>query len=84
MSDSNPVAVAEQPGDEETACWRISDADHRTARFRGWLASAEVRRRLALEGAEPPPSTPDEYAADIDREEKLWAKVVKASGAKAN
>ena len=48
------------------------------------LASDEVRKRLALEGAEPLPSTPEEYAADLDREERLWAKVVKESGAKAN
>ena len=48
------------------------------------LASDEVRKRLALEGAEPMPGTPEEYAADIDREETQWAKVVKASGAKAN
>ena len=47
------------------------------------LATDEVRKRLALEGAEPLPSTPEEYAADIDREETLWAKVVKESGAKA-
>jgi tripartite-type tricarboxylate transporter receptor subunit TctC len=46
------------------------------------LASADVRQRLALEGAEPLPSTPAEYAADIDREETLWSKVVRASGAK--
>ncbi len=48
------------------------------------LATSEVRKRLALEGAEPLPSTPAEYAADIDRELTLWAKVVKLSGAKAN
>ena len=42
------------------------------------LASDEVRKRLALEGAEPLPSTPEEYAADIDQEATLWAKVVKA------
>jgi len=47
------------------------------------LVSDEVRRRLAVDGAEPLPSTPEEYGADIDREEKLWGKVVKASGAKA-
>ena len=47
------------------------------------LVSDEVRRRLAIDGAEPLPSTPDEYGIDIDREEKLWGKVVKASGAKA-
>jgi tripartite-type tricarboxylate transporter receptor subunit TctC len=46
------------------------------------LASDDVRARLALEGAEPLPSTPDEYAADIDREETQWSKVVRESGAK--
>jgi tripartite-type tricarboxylate transporter receptor subunit TctC len=46
------------------------------------LASKEVRDRLAVEGAEPLPSTPEEYGADIDREEAQWSKVVKASGAK--
>ena len=47
------------------------------------LALDEVRNRLAVEGAEPLPSTPEEYAADIDREEIQWAKVIKASGTKA-
>jgi tripartite-type tricarboxylate transporter receptor subunit TctC len=47
------------------------------------LGSDDVRSHLAIEGAEPLPSTPEEYAADIDREETQWSKVVKASGAKA-
>jgi tripartite-type tricarboxylate transporter receptor subunit TctC len=47
------------------------------------LALADVRGRLALEGAEPLPGTPEEYAADIAGEEALWSKVIKASGAKA-
>jgi len=47
------------------------------------LAGDDIRKRLALEGAEPLPSTPAEYTADIDREEREWGKVVKASGAKA-
>jgi tripartite-type tricarboxylate transporter receptor subunit TctC len=46
------------------------------------LAAADVRERLAFEGAEPLPSTPEEYAADIDREETQWSKVVRESGAK--
>jgi tripartite-type tricarboxylate transporter receptor subunit TctC len=46
------------------------------------LATADMRQRFALEGAEPLPSTPQDYAADIDREEAKWAKVVKTSGAK--
>jgi tripartite-type tricarboxylate transporter receptor subunit TctC len=48
------------------------------------IASDEVRKRLALEGAEPLPSTPEEYAADIDNEATLWARIVKLSGAKAD
>jgi tripartite-type tricarboxylate transporter receptor subunit TctC len=47
------------------------------------LVSDEVRRRLAVDGAEPLPGAPEDYAADIDREETQWGKVVKASGAKA-
>jgi tripartite-type tricarboxylate transporter receptor subunit TctC len=47
------------------------------------LMSDEARRRLAVDGAEPLPGTPEEYAVDIDREEIQWGKVVKASGAKA-
>jgi tripartite-type tricarboxylate transporter receptor subunit TctC len=47
------------------------------------LESKEVRNRLAIEGAEPLPSTPEEYALDIGREETQWSKVIKTSGAKA-
>jgi len=51
--------------------------------LRAALESAEVRNRLAIEGAEPLPSSPEEYAADLDHEETQWSKVIKASGAKA-
>ncbi len=47
------------------------------------LASDDVRKRLAIDGAEPLPGTPADYANDIDREEAQWSKVVKASGARA-
>ena len=47
------------------------------------LQDEEVRKRLAVEGAEPIPGTPAQYGQDIDREETQWAKVIKASGAKA-
>jgi len=40
------------------------------------LASAEVKKRLATEGAEALPGTPADYAADIDREEKKWSALV--------
>ena len=46
------------------------------------LATDDVRKRLATEGAESLPSTPEEYAADIDREETTWSKVVNKLGLK--
>ena len=48
--------------------------------LRAALATAEVRKRLATEGADALPSSPQEYAADIDREEKDWAKLLKSIG----
>jgi tripartite-type tricarboxylate transporter receptor subunit TctC len=48
--------------------------------LRAALASEEVVRRLATDGAEPLSSTPEEYAADIDREETKWSKLVKSIG----
>jgi hypothetical protein len=39
--------------------------------------------RIAAGGVEPLPSTLEEYAADIIREETKWAAIVKRSGAKA-
>jgi tripartite-type tricarboxylate transporter receptor subunit TctC len=46
------------------------------------VSADDLRRRLATEGAEPLASTPQEYAADIDREETKWSQIVKASSAK--
>ena len=47
------------------------------------LDDDDVRKRLSTDGAEPTPSSPEEYAAFIDRDETKWSKVVKDSGAKA-
>jgi tripartite-type tricarboxylate transporter receptor subunit TctC len=57
--------------------------DKLNAALRTALGSAEVHKRIATEGAEPLPTTPDEYAADIDREETKWSALVKKSGAQA-
>jgi tripartite-type tricarboxylate transporter receptor subunit TctC len=51
--------------------------------LRAAVMSDELRSRLAEDGAEPLASTPEEYAADIDREETKWSAIVKLSGAKA-
>ncbi|RYY85856.1 MAG: tripartite tricarboxylate transporter substrate binding protein, partial [Comamonadaceae bacterium] len=46
------------------------------------LALPEVAARLAGEGAEPTPTTPQAYAALIASELKRWAPVIKAGGIK--
>jgi tripartite-type tricarboxylate transporter receptor subunit TctC len=46
------------------------------------LATDEIRKRLALEGGEPIPGPPEAYAADIEREEARWSKLVTAIGLK--
>jgi tripartite-type tricarboxylate transporter receptor subunit TctC len=47
------------------------------------LASDEVRQRLAVEGAEPQPTSPADHAAMIDRELTMWSELVTAVGIKA-
>ena len=52
------------------------------AALREALAAPDTIERMARDGTEPTPSSPEEYAADIDREETKWSVVVKKSGAK--
>jgi tripartite-type tricarboxylate transporter receptor subunit TctC len=47
------------------------------------LTSDLVKTRIAADGAEPAPGSPEDYAQDIDREESKWSKVVEDAGAKA-
>jgi tripartite-type tricarboxylate transporter receptor subunit TctC len=56
--------------------------DKLNAALREALAAPDTRERMTKDGTEPLPSTPDEYAADIDREETKWSAIVKKSGAK--
>ncbi len=44
----------------------------------------EIREKLVQQGADPVGSTPDQFAAYIRAETAKWAKVVKASGARAD
>jgi tripartite-type tricarboxylate transporter receptor subunit TctC len=46
------------------------------------LSSHEARARLALDGAEPAPTSPEEYAAMIDHELTMWSDLVNAAGIK--
>jgi tripartite-type tricarboxylate transporter receptor subunit TctC len=56
--------------------------DRLNKELRTALAAEDVRQRLTTDGAEALPSTPEQYAADIDREEKTWSKIVNALGLK--
>jgi tripartite-type tricarboxylate transporter receptor subunit TctC len=57
--------------------------DKLNAALRQALADPAMLKRLAAEGAEPLATTPDEYAADIDKEETKWSALVKKSGSNA-
>jgi tripartite-type tricarboxylate transporter receptor subunit TctC len=48
------------------------------------LASAALRERFAAIGAEPSPSTPEQFTALIRTENKKWRDVVQRSGAKVD
>jgi tripartite-type tricarboxylate transporter receptor subunit TctC len=45
--------------------------------LRTLLEAPEVRQRIATDGGDPLPSTPAEYAADIDKEEAKWSALIR-------
>jgi len=47
------------------------------------LGFDEVRRRIFNEGGEPMPTTPEEHAAIIDRDETKWSGLIRSIGLKA-
>jgi len=53
------------------------------AALREAVNSPDTKMRMAADGTEPLASTPEEYAADIDKEEKKWSAIVKRAGATA-
>jgi tripartite-type tricarboxylate transporter receptor subunit TctC len=47
------------------------------AELRTLVAAPDVRERIAADGGDPLPSSPEQYAADIDREEAKWSVLIK-------
>jgi len=92
LPDLPTVAEAGLPGYEAVLHYGIvapagtprTIVDRLNAELRRALASVPVEARLAGEGAEALPSTPQEYAADIDREERKWSNIVRMAGAKVD
>jgi tripartite-type tricarboxylate transporter receptor subunit TctC len=50
--------------------------------LRAIVATDEVTKRIHAEGGDPLTSTPEEYAADIDREEARWGSLIRKLGLK--
>jgi tripartite-type tricarboxylate transporter receptor subunit TctC len=48
--------------------------------LRAALANEQVRARIIAEGGEPEPTTPEQHAAVIDREEAKWSAVIQQAG----
>jgi tripartite-type tricarboxylate transporter receptor subunit TctC len=87
--DIPTVAEAGLPGYEAVLRYGIvapagtprAIVDKLNAALRKALADSDTQARLAKGGNDALPSSPEEYAADIDREEKKWSEVVRRSGA---
>ncbi|HET9715603.1 MAG TPA: tripartite tricarboxylate transporter substrate binding protein [Pseudolabrys sp.] len=56
--------------------------DKLSVELRQLVETEDVKKRIHAEGGDPLTSTPAEYAADIDREEKKWGGLVKRLGLK--
>jgi tripartite-type tricarboxylate transporter receptor subunit TctC len=54
--------------------------DKLSVELRKLVGTEEVKKRISLEGGDPLTSTPAEYAADIDQEEKKWGNLVRKLG----
>jgi tripartite-type tricarboxylate transporter receptor subunit TctC len=50
------------------------------AELRKLLVSSDVKERIFADGGDPYESTPEEYAADIDREEAKWSVLIRKLG----
>ena len=52
--------------------------------LRAGIDTPDVRARIAADGGDPLPSTPEEYAADIAKEEPKWSALIRKLGLKVD
>jgi tripartite-type tricarboxylate transporter receptor subunit TctC len=52
------------------------------AALRAGIDTPDVRARIAADGGDPMPSTPEEYAADIKKEDAKWGTLIRKLGLK--
>jgi tripartite-type tricarboxylate transporter receptor subunit TctC len=89
LPDVPTMIEAGVPGFDASLCYGLVApagtprpiVDRLNAALRAALASAEVKKQLELDGTEIIPGTPEQYADFIDKDEKKWSELVKASGA---
>jgi len=89
--DVAPIAESGLPGFDAVLTYGIvgpagmprAIVERLNAELKIALATERVQQRLFQEGAEPSPTTPDDYGAIIDREEAQWSALIKSMGLKA-
>jgi len=54
--------------------------DRLNKELRALVDAPDVRARIASDGGDPLPSSPEDYAADIDREEAKWSTLIRKLG----
>ena len=88
LPDVPTAAEAGLPGFEAVIYYGISApagtprpiVERLNRELRAVVTSDETGKRLAADGGDPAPSTPEEYAANIEREEGKWAALLKKLG----
>jgi len=91
MPDLPTLAESGLPGFDATLTYGLlapagtprAIVDRLNKELRAALASEAVRARIIAEGGEPEPTTPEQHAAVIDREESKWSAVIRAAGIQA-
>jgi tripartite-type tricarboxylate transporter receptor subunit TctC len=90
LPDIPTAAESGLPGFEATLYYGLSAPagtprpiiERFNSELRSMIESEEMRNRIVADGGDPIASTPEEYAANIEREEGKWAALIKKLGLK--